>query len=251
MKKNIIIVSVFLLIVSGLYNYINKKTLIKKKIVAGVMNGWYPFMFINNKNEYDGFDVDIIKALEKELNRDIEIRDLGSLDSLFIALQQGSIDMVLSGLDITEIRKNTYNMIYYAGFPCDTITLLYKNKPLNDSILPCSVCVEGGSAVEKLPFSLNISSSILASSLSEMILQLEYEKVDSLILENHVAETVKELKPLWYSKKIKRPDNFCIEGMGIAIEKNNKQLSLLVKQGIKKLRELGVIEKFEKKWNIQ
>jgi ABC-type amino acid transport substrate-binding protein len=213
------------------------------------MNGWYPFMTINEHNEYEGFDVDVVKELEKIIKKQIIIKDLGSLDSLFIALEQGSIDMIFSGLDITDIRDKKYSMIYYTGKPTTTISLVYKHNPTK--ALPDSICVEGGCSADTIPEILGIKNIVLSSSLSDMLLQLQYEKVEALLLENHVAQTLQSTNNDLIIVEIERPTGYCIKGMGIVIRKNNTELTKTIKMTIKQLRENGTMKILENEWNIE
>jgi len=247
--KKKIFYTVLFLIAAIITTTVVKKNGELKKPVIGMMNGWHPFMTFNaEKNRFEGFDIDVVKELEKELGIQFEIRDLGSLDSLFIALEQGSIDIIMSGLDITNKRKEKYHMIRYAGAHSNTISYVSK-KEIYD-ITNSSICIEGGCSISDVPATLGIKKIIYTSSLSEMIMNIEYEKTDGIIVENHVAETILQSKPLWYTKKIEVPEEFRIDGMGILLKKNNTTLAPLLEKAIKKLRIQNIIQKLESKWNI-
>ena len=123
-KKIITILISFLFILLLFY----KKKINKNDINIGVMSGWYPYCDYNKNNNLEGFDIDIIKEIEKIINKKIIIKDLGSLSSLFLALKSKKIDAVFSALDITNERKKNYNMIRYTGPDNKNICLVFRIK---------------------------------------------------------------------------------------------------------------------------
>lgn len=110
---------IFLLIIMStiIFYFLKKMTqdITKKEITVGMMNGYPPYMDISDNGTLEGFDVSIIKTLEKELGTTIAIKDLGNLSTLFLALENETIDAVLSGLDITKERAKNYEIVYYFG----------------------------------------------------------------------------------------------------------------------------------------
>ena len=127
-------------------------------LVIGMMSGWPPYMSIDKQGNYVGFDVDIAKALGKKLGKKLEIKDVGSLATLFLSLEQGKIDMIFSGLDITQERQKRMTMIPYAGEDTTSMYVLFYNQvpqgiaSLEDLAQKPNtiVCIEANSTSEKL-----------------------------------------------------------------------------------------------------
>src|ERR1700688_234699 len=86
-----------------LVSQITKKE--ENQLVVGMMRGWAPFMTINGAGEYEGFDVDVAQEIAKRMDKELIVQDLGSLASCFVALDQKRVDVIMSGLDITEKRR--------------------------------------------------------------------------------------------------------------------------------------------------
>lgn len=259
MKKKILFFTSILFFIFLLKKYFFNDFKKENNIRIGVMSGWYPFANLNSNNEIEGFDIDLIREIEKCINKKIIIKDLGSLSSLFISLTNNNIDAVLSGLDITQERKNNYSMIYYTGGESKTVSFLF-NKENNFTIKdiykkPLLVSFEASSSLEKISnyFESNFKNIKLDSSasLSEMILKLKYKKVNVLILENNVAKNiVKENNNLFNCIEIDLPKEFWIEGCGIALLKDNNELNLLLQNIINILKKNGTIKRLEEKWNL-
>ena len=127
MNKNVIIIGsiVVIAIVGSSYFYRSKGAKPDDSLVVGMMSGWAPFMTINNQGNFEGFDVDIAQAIAQKMGKKLVIKDLGSLAPTFIALDQGKIDMIMSGLDITQARLQKMTMIPYTGQDVRAFTFLF------------------------------------------------------------------------------------------------------------------------------
>lgn len=78
------------------------------KIVVALEGDWQPFSFHNEADELVGFDVEVAKAIAKELNVEAEIIE-ASWEVLFSGMSAGTYDIVVNGVDVTEDRKQTYD----------------------------------------------------------------------------------------------------------------------------------------------
>ena len=116
MKK--IIISLVLITCIASMTILYKTTLnqqTKKALIIGTASGYAPWVSINPDGDYEGFDIDVAQALANELGELVEIKDLGSMTPLFMALDQGSIDAIIWGLSITQDRLKKVAMIHYQG----------------------------------------------------------------------------------------------------------------------------------------
>lgn len=73
---------------------------------VGTEPGFPPFESITNTGEFEGFDIDLMRAIGEKAGKTIEFQNL-PFDSLIPALQGGSIDAAISGMTITEERAQT------------------------------------------------------------------------------------------------------------------------------------------------
>ncbi len=73
---------------------------------VGTEPGFPPFESITNAGEFEGFDIDLMRAIGEKAGKTIEFENL-PFDSLIPALQGGSIDAAISGMTITEERAQT------------------------------------------------------------------------------------------------------------------------------------------------
>jgi polar amino acid transport system substrate-binding protein len=76
------------------------------KLIVGMELKFWPFEYVNEKGEPVGFDVDIARAIAKELGVELEIKDM-EWTGLIPALQAGKIDLIISGITGTLERAKT------------------------------------------------------------------------------------------------------------------------------------------------
>ncbi|QPJ64375.1 MAG: transporter substrate-binding domain-containing protein [Candidatus Nitrohelix vancouverensis] len=79
----------------------------KKKWIAAVDTTFIPMAFINDRNEKDGFEVDLIHAIAEEAGHEVEIIDV-EWGGLFGGLITGKFDMLISSITILEERKKKF-----------------------------------------------------------------------------------------------------------------------------------------------
>lgn len=85
-----------------------KQLLAEKKVLrVGTNADFAPFEFQdeNGSTEYQGFDMDLIRAVAKEMGYTAEIQNV-NFDGLIPAMESGNIDIIVSGMTINEERKN-------------------------------------------------------------------------------------------------------------------------------------------------
>lgn len=115
MKRRVIGVSILFLILIIISISINKYTKLSKesidakdkiKLRIAGDNNFKPYEYVDEKGEFKGFNVDIMKAIEKTMGIEIELIPMRWADAIF-ALDNGEIDGV-QGMSKTEERKGKY-----------------------------------------------------------------------------------------------------------------------------------------------
>lgn len=229
-----------------------------KTLRVGMMSGWAPFMTLNAQGNYEGFDVDVARSLAGELGLQLELVDLGSLPSLFVALEQGRIDCAMSGLDITRQRLQQVAMVPYFGNGLSSLTLLFWQivptdiRTINDmaKLGKPIIAVEPGSASEQFLKQYSFIEQKLLASVSEMVLDVQYGRSIAAILEPLVARRITKKQPEFKAVLVPLPEDFCIYGMGIALPKNQSVLTTRLQQAVAQLQKRGVIVRFAQQWGL-
>ncbi len=258
MSKKVLVASLCLIAFFSNYFMSNEEKRPVKTLTVGMMSGWAPFMSVNDSGNYEGFDVDVAKALSERLGAQLVIKDLGSLASCFIALQQNSVDLVLSGLDITQKRLETMNMVPYLGKGFKEYYLVFWNEipagvlKLEDlkNIQNPVVCVEPGNSPEKFLDRYDYITKKQLSSLSDIVLDLGYGKSLAAFLEPQVVKRLSQIRPEIVSLAVPLPEEFQVFGYGIALQKKNTVLTNAITSIIQQLRTEGLLQQLETKWKV-
>jgi ABC-type amino acid transport substrate-binding protein len=224
-------------------------------LIVGTTGAYAPFVSINEQGEYEGFDVDVARALAQQLGKTLEIKDLGSMTSLFMGLEQGKIDAIIWGLSIIPERLLKVTMVSYAGELIDSYKLVFWNnipegiKSIED-LAGKIVCVEGGSAQEKV---LSAYPKVIQKPMEKVVdslMELQYRKADAAFIEPAVAkkfqDKFKEIKML--DVPLGKEDQEL--GTGIAIKKDNLDFIKQVEQAVASLKKVGTLKQLEEKWGI-
>lgn len=228
-------------------------------LVVGMMSGWPPYMSIDEQGNYVGFDVDVAIALSKKLGKKVAIKDFGSLAVLFLALEQGKIDLILSGLDITQERQSRMNMVPYVGEDITSMAMVfYKQPPVGIKTLAdlakkpgVIVCVEANSTSEKYVDLYPTITKKQLKSMADMVLDIRFSKSTALLAEPPVARRLLKKDPQLVSINSPLPLELRIYGAGIAIRRDNNELTTAIKNAVKSLRQTNELTALETKWNLR
>ena len=79
-----------------------------KKYIVGTDATYAPMEYMDDKGNIVGTDIDIIKALAKELDIEVEFKNYG-WEPLFTAVSNEEVDFAVSSITITDERKETYD----------------------------------------------------------------------------------------------------------------------------------------------
>jgi len=224
-------------------------------IVIGTAAGYAPFVSINQNDEYEGFDVDVANALAKQMGKKLVLKDLGSMASLFTALDQGSIDAIIWGLSITQDRLKKVAMIRYQGETVTSYPLIFWQKIPADvrtiaDMNGKTVCVEPASSQEAVLNKYSFINKLPTDKVDDALLNIQYGKTDAAFVEPAIARKFKNAYPEVQILDVPLAPEDQVQGVGIVIQQNNAQLINQMKQAVETLRSMGTIKQLEQKWEI-
>ena len=227
-----------------------------ESLVIGIAADYAPYVSINQYGQYEGFDVDLAHGIADMLQKDLILKDMGSMAPLFIALEQGTIDAIMWGLSITEERLKKVDFVHYEGSDLTSLPLLFWNTPLKEiktfaDISGATVCVEPTSIqysiIQKYADQLTIYPT---EKVDDAFLALQQGRADAAFLDPAIAKKFKTKYPELTIVEIPLLPEDQVYGMGIAIKKTNPNLTAEIDQAIAQLKEQGFIKELEKKWRL-
>lgn len=219
-----------------------------KTLNVGMNIEFAPFEFIDkNDRNVKGFDVDIIKAIGKDLGYEVVFQDM-NYDDLLNVLEKGNIDVVISAMPLTDekaARANFTRPYYESGI---IIATLDTNKNIkNFTDLPGKrVAVVAGSqsaveireqkSVEVVEFS-NIEDSFNALLSGKVDAVLNNKAIMDYYLNNNPKDNVIILPGIYKTEKY-----------AIAVRKGNNELFKQIDNALQRIREKGVYNNIYDKW---
>ena len=161
-----------------------------KVLKVGTEPTFAPFEFQKEgSKEFDGFDMDLIRAIGKQLNMKVEILNMG-FDALIPAINAGNIDLAIAGMSITPDRQKAVDMsdpYYVSGL----VVVVGKDnaavKSVNDlgnKGIAVQIGTTGAERAAKVPGAKvkNFNTN------AEVFLELKNKGVDAVIIDKPVAE---------------------------------------------------------------
>ena len=86
------------------------------KLVVGTNAAFPPFEYKDSEGNITGFDMELIKAYGKSVNKEVEIKDM-EFDAALTSASTGKIDIAIAGITKNEKREQTlsFSDAYYAS----------------------------------------------------------------------------------------------------------------------------------------
>ena len=225
-----------------------KKAEPAKVLRVGTEPTFAPFEFQKEgSKDYDGFDMDLARAIGKQMGAKVEIVNMG-FDALIPALNANNIDLIAAGMSITDERKQaiTFSEPYYTS---GLIVMVNKdNKEVKSAkdLEGKRIAVQIGTTGEKKARSIKCAKVTAFNTNTEAAMELKNKGVDAVINDspvvgyylaqggNKTAMTVGEVMEA--------------EQYGLAVKKGNDKLAADVNKALAELKKNGEYDKIYKTW---
>ncbi|HXW86333.1 MAG TPA: ABC transporter substrate-binding protein [Candidatus Bathyarchaeia archaeon] len=226
---------------------------------VGIVGGYAPWSFLDKDGQYKGFDVDVANAIAQRVNKKTEFFDL-SPEALWLALETGKIDIIVSPLAITQKRQEKYHMIHYQGGGVKHYPLIFWNAIPKDvkSIEDFEkrpehavICVNPGTRQEDFLRQYPFLDIMPIGAIVDIIMNLKFGKAAAAMVDPDIVVNIKEQNPEIQVLQVPIGPEHQSEGNGIAIKKENNELADRVRDIISTLKADGFISANEQKWNIR
>lgn len=255
MKKKLSIVSLLMasmLVLSGCGNSTGKdSTATNSKPTLKVLTyaNWNPFEYLD-KGELVGFDVDLIKAMSKEAGYECEVKNVG-WDEMFTQIKSKTADVGISGITITDERKQTYD--FSAPYFVSRQSIVVRSDSdiksgedlKNNKIIAVQNGSTGQESVEKLLGKNNENIKKLKSGLTYM--ELIHKDADAVVGDDTSNQEFIKNNSNENLKIVQDKDAFAPEYFGILYPKDSK-LKAEFDKALNTLYDNGTFEQIYKKW---
>lgn len=221
----------------------------KKLLRVGTEPTFAPFEFAdeNDENKYVGFDMDLIRAIGKQMGYDVEIVNMG-FDSLIPALDSGNIDVAVSGITITDERQK--KVLFTSPYYDSGLTIVVLND--NDEIKDFDD-LEGKPIAAQIGTTGSLEANRIKNALvkefnsnNECYLELKNKGVVAVINDRPVNDYFLSNGGDEYAKSVGVPRN--AESYGIAAAQKNTELVKQIDEALEALKKNGEYDKIYEKW---
>ena len=219
-----------------------------KELVVGSSATYRPFAYETPTKEIVGYDIDIIRAVAQKAGLQIKIVNT-PWTGIFAALNNGDVDLVITGVTITDKRKQSYDFTapYFEARQLIAVNKDSTVKNLKD-LSGKKVAVVTGSTADDIAsreFGKTNPDIRRFESTPVIISELANGGVDAAIGDNGViAFRTQEHKQL----KTVSDASFPKEYFGIVVKQGNKALLDKLNKGLATAKTDGTYAQIYKKW---
>ncbi len=219
-----------------------------KELVVGSSATYRPFAYESPTKEIVGYDVDIIKAVAQKVGLQIKIVNT-PWTGIFAALNNGDVDLVISGVTINDKRKQSYDFTvpYFEARQLIAVNQSSTVKGLKDLAGKKIAVVTGSTADDTASREFGKTNPDIRrfESTPLIISELTGGGVDAAIGDNGViAFRTQEHKNL----KTVNDASFPKEFFGIVVKQGNKALLDKLNVGMTAIKADGSYARIYKQW---
>ena len=219
------------------------------KEIRIAMSGQYsPFSFANEQNQIVGFDASISEALAERLGVKVKIITT-PFDGIIAGLLAKKYDAIIASMTITPERQRAVDFVgpyYHAGR-----TIVVKDDSSITSLDDLKDVVVGvtlGDAHDKWARARGNLKVRAYKGLPEMLVDLDAGRIDAIVMDS--VPVLVAVKETGQKVRIITPpqSDGGIEGMGIALRKNNPALKAALQGALADMLADGTYEKISMQW---
>lgn len=226
----------------------NKEQAQNKPLRIATNATFVPFEFKDSDQsaEYKGFEMDLIRAVAKEMGRDIEYNNI-PFAGIIPIIQQGDMDLAVSGMTMTKDRAD--KVLFAAPFYESKLVILTpKDSGIQsvDDLKDKTVAVQMGTTGSDYAEAHHFAMKQFDHN-AETIMELQVGGSPAAIIDKPVADYFVAQDGKDQFNVIPIPDTKS-EYLAFAMNKNNKELQTQVNEAMKKVIDSGEYQKLYTKW---
>lgn len=211
-----------------------------------------PFEFVNSETkEVTGFEMDLIRAMGKELGMEVKIMNIG-FDGIIPALLAGTADVGASGFSITEERKK--RVLFTKPFYQSGLTILTTKEGAEEikgfeDLKGKTIAVQIGTTAAAKAKEIEGAKVTTFNNASEAIMDLSTGNSVAVINDRPVTDYILMQQPGLADKTVHLSDKMLsADDFAMVIPKSNPELCEKLDGAMQKLKDNGEYAKIWKKW---
>ena len=217
----------------------------------GCESSYAPFEFFDSKTgKIVGFDIDLMQAVADRLKRPLVLEQM-TFDAIIPALMTGTIDVGISGITITEERKQKvlFSDPYYLSGLSILIRASDKDniKGIKD-LENCTICAQIGTSGAMRAQEVPGAKVKIFNTVNETFLELSNRGCDAVIGDKPVNAYFLTARPKSAKNFYHLPQTLNTEEFGVIVKKGNQELVNAINATIADMKADGGYAKLYRKW---
>lgn len=225
-----------------------QKAAAPKVLKVGTDAAFAPFEFKDEaSNQFVGFDIDLAKALGKQMGYEVEIQNM-NFDGIIPGIESGNIDMAATGMTITAERSQKVNFSkpYYKSGLAVVVksdnTAIKGFGDLQGKKIAVQIGTTGATEAKKIQ-----GATVREfNSSAEAFMELKAGGADAVVNDLPVNEYYIAKSGAKDAKVV--GDVLSAEEYGIAVAKSNTELTEKLNKAFEEIKKNGEYEKIYLKW---
>ncbi len=220
------------------------------KIVVGTSADYPPFEFIDENNNFDGFDIALMNEIAKRMGVEVEWQDI-SFDGLIGALKAGKIDAIIAAMSATPERDQEvdFTIPYLEG--SDAILVAEDSDIVIDSpedMGQYKIGVQSGTIHEQwVDEHLPDAQVSRYERADQAIMDLKSGRIDVVAMDYYAAQAYIQQGGIKMALKA----NLSGESMAIAVPEGATELKAKLDEIITQLKDEGFIDDLAMKYLVE
>lgn len=213
----------------------------------GTEASYAPFEFVGADNQITGFDIDLAKALCKEINATCQFHNQ-LFDSLVASLKYRRIDAAIAAMDITPERAK--QVLFTESYYLNSALFVANKKQFNSisALNAKRIGVQNGTTHQKYLIDHKMTA-VPYDSYQNAIIDLKNGRVDAVFGDSTVIyESLKQEKGLEAVGNKIQDKKYFSTGLAIGLRHGNESLQQQLNTALNKIKAEGVYQKIYDKW---
>ena len=249
MKKSFLVAITLILALGLLMTGCGGEKKTEQKVLrVGTEPTFAPFEFQKEgSKEYTGFDMDLARAIGKQLGMKVEIVSMG-FDGLIPALNAGNIDAVAAGMTITPERAKSvkFSEPYYKSGLSIMVRKDNNNITGMEGLKGKKIAVQIGTTGAMEAHKIADAKVVEFNTNTEAALELKNGGVDAVVNDLPVVAYFLQQGGKDFAKMVGKV--VTAEEYAIAVKKDNDKLAGDINKALAELKKNGEYDKIYKTW---
>ncbi len=221
-------------------------------LIVGTEPTFPPFDTTDDEGNIIGFDMDLIEAIGEDQGFQVEFKNL-EFDGLIGALQSGTIDIAVAGMEASDDRKDQvdfsdpyYEASLVVAVAADNTTIQSVDDLAPDMKVAAQIGTTGADYINELAEQGRIKEAVVLSGLGSAMRQLidgDVQAVinDTSVTQSYISKWPDKIKMAGGTIQAKAP-------YSIAVQKGNKELLEKINTGLANIKDDGTFDQLLEKW---